>query len=83
MNLKTKNKKYFTLDQANKSLILIKPILVDVFECLNQIAQIKEQYNTLSHNFTENQNAELQKFQHKLIYHLNELKYIGVNRRSS
>lgn len=78
MSLNKKTKKHFSLQEANNALKLVKPIITDIFECLNNISLIKESYCDLDPETQNHKVAELQKFQHKLIYHLNELKSIGV-----
>jgi hypothetical protein len=74
MNLQKRNKKVFTLEEANKALSLVRPITKDILTCLNQIAEIKESY----HQVTTSE-EQLQTIQLKLVHHLNELNLLNVN----
>lgn len=71
----SKQKKYFTIAEANSALVLVKPIVKDVLNCINKISYLKEILDTNSQN---NELSEMQNLQFRLIHHLNELNSIGV-----
>jgi hypothetical protein len=74
----SKSKKYFSLQEANKALVLVSPIVKDVLETINKLALFKQIVESGDSELDDEQSQEIQNLQFKLIHYLNELKTIGV-----
>ncbi len=71
--------KLFSIQEANKSLILVSKIVGDITKTTNTLQILKTKLSTIpQENITQSQLQEIKSIAEKLMYHYSELESLGV-----
>lgn len=71
-------KKYFSLDETNRSLIYVRPIANEMCDCYARVMQLRRRIDQCSICEKEMLEAELETWMDKLGDLVDELNYVGV-----